>query len=87
MSWAARFRLREWAHGSLWLVPLVAGVVGAVAGILISLVDQHVDLILDVAARAYFIERGEIRFAGPSSELRGRDDLLRSVFLTGSLAG
>ena len=44
MSWAARFRLREWAHGSLWLVPLVAGVVGAAAGILISLVDQHVEV-------------------------------------------
>ena len=54
-------------------------------GVAVVLVDQHVDLILDVASRAYFIERGEIRFAGPSADLRGRDDLLRSVFLTGSL--
>jgi branched-chain amino acid transport system ATP-binding protein len=55
-------------------------------GVAVLLVDQHVDLALDVAARAYFIERGEIRFSGPSEELRGRDDLLRSVFLRGTLA-
>ncbi len=53
------------------------------AGVAVVLVDQHVDLALDAAARAYFIERGEIRFSGPSEELRGRDDLLRSVFLRG----
>ena len=50
------------------------------------LVDQHVDLALDVSSRAYFIERGEIRFSGPAEELRGRDDLLRSVFLRGEMA-
>ena len=52
-------------------------------GVAILLVDQHVDLALDVASRAYFIERGEIRFSGPAEDLRGRDDLLRSVFLRG----
>ena len=52
-------------------------------GTSILLVDQHVDLALDVASRAYFIERGEIRFSGPAEDLRGRDDLLRSVFLRG----
>jgi branched-chain amino acid transport system ATP-binding protein len=52
-------------------------------GVAVVIVDQHVDLALDVAARAYFIERGEIRFSGPSDDLRGRDDLLRSVFLRG----
>ena len=56
------------------------------AGVAVVLVDQHVDLALDVAERAYFIERGEIRFSGPAEDLRGRDDLLRSVFLTGSMA-
>jgi ABC-type branched-subunit amino acid transport system ATPase component len=52
-------------------------------GVAILLVDQHVDLALDVASRAYFLERGEIRFSGPAEDLRGRDDLLRSVFLRG----
>lgn len=55
-------------------------------GVAVLLVDQHVDLALDMASRAYFIERGQIRFSGPAEELRGRDDLLRSVFLTGALA-
>lgn len=52
-------------------------------GVAVLLVDQHVDLALDIATRAYFIERGEIRFSGPAEDLRGRDDLLRSVFLRG----
>jgi ABC-type branched-subunit amino acid transport system ATPase component len=56
------------------------------AGVGVVLVDQHVDLALDAANRAYFIERGEIRFSGPAEDLRGRDDLLRSVFLTGAMA-
>ncbi|HWC13860.1 MAG TPA: ABC transporter ATP-binding protein [Actinomycetota bacterium] len=55
-------------------------------GVAVVIVDQHVDLALDVALRAYFIERGSIRFSGPSEELHGRDDLLRSVFLTGAMA-
>ena len=55
-------------------------------GVSVVIVDQHVDLALDVAARAYFIERGEIRFSGPSSDLKGRDDLLRSVFLRGEVS-
>ncbi len=56
------------------------------AGVAVLLVDQHVDLALDVSSRAYFIERGEIRFSGPAEDLRGRDDLLRSVFLRGAVA-
>jgi len=51
-------------------------------GVAVVLVDQHVDLALEVASRAYFMERGEIRFSGPSDDLKGRDDLLRSVFLS-----
>ena len=51
-------------------------------GVAVVLVEQHVDLALEVASRAYFLERGEIRFSGPSDDLKGRDDLLRSVFLS-----
>jgi branched-chain amino acid transport system ATP-binding protein len=52
-------------------------------GVDVLIVDQQVDHALDIATRAYFIERGEIRFSGPAEELRGRNDLLRSVFLRG----
>ena len=33
------------------------------------------------------MERGEIRFDGPTAELMTRDDLLRPVFLGGAAAG
>jgi branched-chain amino acid transport system ATP-binding protein len=49
----------------------------------VVLVEQHVDLALDVADRAYFLERGSVRFAGPAADLRGRTDLLRAVFFAG----
>ena len=55
-------------------------------GVAVVLVDQHVDLALSIARRAYFLERGEIRFSGPAKKLSGRDDLLRSVFLAGARA-
>ena len=55
-------------------------------GVAVLLVDQHVDLALDLAKRAYFLERGEVRFSGSSKTLTGRDDLLRSVFLRGGMA-
>jgi branched-chain amino acid transport system ATP-binding protein len=53
-------------------------------GVAVVVVEQHVDLALEIAERAYFMERGEVRFDGPAGDLRGRDDLLRSVFLAGA---
>ena len=37
--------------------------------------------------RAYFMEKGEIRFNGPTAELLERPDVLRSVFLEGAAKG
>ena len=37
--------------------------------------------------RAYFMEKGEVRYSGPSAGLTERGDLLRSVFLAGASAG
>jgi branched-chain amino acid transport system ATP-binding protein len=56
-------------------------------GTTIILVEQSVNLALTVAERAFFMEKGEIRFEGPTADLLARPDLLRSVFLAGSLAG
>jgi branched-chain amino acid transport system ATP-binding protein len=56
-------------------------------GASIVIVEQHVDLALGFADRAYFLEKGEVRFSGPSGELRDRGDLLRSVFLAGAEEG
>lgn len=51
------------------------------AGSTIVLVEQSVNLALSVCERAYFLEHGSVRFSGPGSDLLGRDDLLRAVFL------
>jgi ABC-type branched-subunit amino acid transport system ATPase component len=49
--------------------------------IAILLVEQHVTMALSVTERAYILERGRVRYDGPSQDLADRDDLLRSVFL------
>jgi ABC-type branched-subunit amino acid transport system ATPase component/sugar phosphate permease len=53
-------------------------------GTTVILVEQSVNLALTVADRAYFMEKGEIRFEGAAAELLERPDLLRSVFLEGA---
>ncbi|MGI8711022.1 MAG: MFS transporter [Acidimicrobiales bacterium] len=55
-------------------------------GTTIVLVEQSVNVALIVADTAYFMEKGEIRFHGPTSELLERPDVLRSVFLQGAAA-
>jgi ABC-type branched-subunit amino acid transport system ATPase component len=47
-------------------------------------VEQSVNVALTVAETAYFMEKGEIRFHGATSELLERPDILRSVFLEGA---
>jgi ABC-type branched-subunit amino acid transport system ATPase component/MFS family permease len=54
------------------------------AGTAVVLVEQSVNVALTLADRAYFMEKGEVRFSGPTSELLHRADLLRSVFLEGA---
>ena len=53
-------------------------------GTTVILVEQSVNVALTVAETAYFMEKGEIRFHGPTSELLDRPDVLRSVFLEGA---
>ena len=53
----------------------------AAAGTTVILVEQSVNVALTLADTAYFMEKGEIRFSGPTAELLERPDLLRSVFL------
>ena len=53
-------------------------------GCTIILVEQSVNVALTIATRAYFMEKGEVRFSGPTAELLERGDILRSVFLQGA---
>ncbi len=56
-------------------------------GITIVLVEQSVNIALTLADHAYFMEKGEVKFDGRTSELLKRRDLLRSVFLEGARTG
>ncbi|MGH2795306.1 MAG: ABC transporter ATP-binding protein [Actinomycetota bacterium] len=53
-------------------------------GVTVVVVEQNVDLALSFSDRAYFLEKGEVRFEGAAGDLRERGDLLRSVFLAGA---
>jgi uncharacterized membrane protein len=44
MSWARRFRTREYLRGSLWVLPLAGGVVGVLAGSGVLLIDKGLSL-------------------------------------------
>lgn len=46
----------------------------------IVVVEQSLDIAMAVAGRAVFMEKGQVRFQGPTAELAGRDDLVRAVF-------
>jgi ABC-type branched-subunit amino acid transport system ATPase component/ABC-type branched-subunit amino acid transport system permease subunit len=56
------------------------------AGTTVVLVEQSVNVALTVADTAYFMEKGEIRFSGPTRELLERPDILRSVYMKGAAA-
>ena len=75
---------------SLGLAPAVVGqlleVVRAIneEGTAVVLVEQSVNVALTVAQRAVFLEKGQVRFSGPTAELLRRPDVLRSVYVKGT---
>ncbi len=89
MAFIARPRVLLIDELSLGLAPVVVGqllpIVERLAadGVAVVLVEQSVNVALTIADRAYFMERGVIRFSGPTADLLDRPDLLRSVFLSG----
>jgi branched-chain amino acid transport system ATP-binding protein len=93
MAFLARPRLLLIDELSLGLAPaVVAHLLPMIAsirehGTTVIIVEQSVNLALTIAETAYFMEKGEIRFHGPTAELLARPDILRSVFLEGVSAG
>ncbi len=53
-------------------------------GMTVILVEQSVNVALQTADKAFFMEKGAIRFHGLTAELLERPDLLRSIFLEGA---
>ena len=77
---------------SLGLAPTIVGQLLEVVrevhrrGSTIVIVEQSVNVALNLAERAVFMEKGEVRFEGPAAELLERPDILRSVFIAGAAA-
>ena len=90
MAFVAKPRLLIIDELSLGLAPSVVeqllGIVRKIHadGCPVILVEQSVNVALTIAHRAYFMEKGEVRFSGPTEELLERGDILRSVFLQGA---
>lgn len=78
---------------SLGLAPVIVGELLELVrevnarGTAVVLVEQSVNIALNVARHAYFMEKGQIHFDGASQDLLARDDLLRAVFLEGASKG
>ncbi|HET6810260.1 MAG TPA: MFS transporter [Acidimicrobiales bacterium] len=93
MAFIARPRLLMIDELSLGLAPTIVGqlvdIVRAIheQGTTVILVEQSVNVALTLAQRAVFMEKGEVRFSGPTADLLDRGDILRSVFLEGASAG
>ncbi len=91
MAFLSRPRLLMIDELSLGLAPVVVAQLLPVIqelraqGTTIILVEQSVNVALDVAEHAFFLEKGEVRFSGPTADLLSRPDVLRSVFLAGQL--
>ena len=90
MAFVAKPKLLIIDELSLGLAPTIVeqllGIVRKIhaTGCTIILVEQSVNIALTIANRAYFMEKGEVRFSGPTEELLERGDILRSVFLQGA---
>lgn len=78
---------------SLGLAPVIVGQLLELVreinatGTAVVIVEQSVNIALNVAHHAYFMEKGQIRFDGVSKDLLARGDLLRAVFLEGASKG
>jgi ABC-type branched-subunit amino acid transport system ATPase component/nitrate/nitrite transporter NarK len=78
---------------SLGLAPAIVeqllGIVRDIAaeGTTVILVEQSVNVALSLAERAVFMEKGEIKFSGPTEALMARPDILHSVYLKGAGGG
>jgi branched-chain amino acid transport system ATP-binding protein len=88
MAFVAKPKLLIIDELSLGLAPaIVEQLLGMVreihaGGCTIILVEQSINVAMSIATKAYFMEKGEVRFSGKPEELLERGDILRAVFLT-----
>jgi ABC-type branched-subunit amino acid transport system ATPase component len=56
----------------------------AAQGVAVLLVEQSLNVAAALCERAVFLEKGEVRFEGPTRDLLDRGDIARAVFLGGA---
>jgi ABC-type branched-subunit amino acid transport system ATPase component len=72
---------------SLGLAPVVVGELLELVqdihatGVTVVLVEQSLNIAAHLCDRAVFLEKGQVRFEGKTSDLLERDDIARAVFL------
>ncbi|HEV3352180.1 MAG TPA: ABC transporter ATP-binding protein [Acidimicrobiales bacterium] len=75
---------------SLGLAPVVIGELMEIVrqlnaeGITLIVVEQSLNIAAQLCTRAIFLEKGEVRFEGPTADLLEQDDIARAVFFGGS---
>ena len=75
---------------SLGLAPVVIGELMEIvrqlneSGITLIVVEQSLNIAAQLCTRAVFLEKGEVRFEGQTSDLLEQDDIARAVFFGGS---
>lgn len=50
-------------------------------GVTLLVVEQSLNIAAELCERSVFLEKGEVRFEGPTRDLLARDDIARAVFL------
>jgi ABC-type branched-subunit amino acid transport system ATPase component len=74
---------------SLGLAPVVVGELMAIVrqlnanGTTIVVVEQSLNIAAELCPRALFLEKGQVRFEGRTSDLLEKDDIARAVFFGG----
>jgi ABC-type branched-subunit amino acid transport system ATPase component len=72
---------------SLGLAPIVVSELLEVVrrihatGVTLVVVEQSLNIAAEICERAVFLEKGEVRFEGPTRDLLASDDIARAVFL------
>jgi ABC-type branched-subunit amino acid transport system ATPase component len=75
---------------SLGLAPVLVGQLIEIvlklrdAGVSVIVVEQSLSIAAQICERALFLEKGQVRFEGPTRELLARGDIARAVFLGGA---
>jgi ABC-type branched-subunit amino acid transport system ATPase component len=74
---------------SLGLAPVVVGQLLEIvkelhdSGVSLLVVEQSLNIAAEICERSVFLEKGQVRFEGPTRDLLVRNDIARAVFLGG----